>query len=53
MLFNLSESLGGNTFDQIPEAAKGFMMEMSYENFSTKEKGSMQVLDIQKPTTEF
>lgn len=48
MLFNLSESLGGNTFDQIPEAAKGFMMEMTYENFSTKEKGSMQVLDIQK-----
>lgn len=48
MLFNLSESLGGNTFDQIPEAAKGFMMEMSYENFATKEKGSMQVLDIQK-----
>lgn len=48
MLFNLSESLGANTFDHIPEEAKGFMMEMSYENFSKKEKGFMQVLDIEK-----
>lgn len=48
MLFNLSESLGANTFDHIPEEAKGFMMEMSYENFSKKEKGFMKVLDIEK-----
>lgn len=46
MLFNVSKSLGGNTFDQIPESAKGFMMEMHFENLSNNEKGNMTVTDI-------
>ncbi len=48
MFFNLSNSLGGNSFSNIPEEAKGFMMEMNFENSSTNEKGSMTVIDIQK-----
>lgn len=47
MFFNLSKSLGGNTFDDIPKEAQGFMMEMSYENLSKNEKGNMVVIDIQ------
>ena len=47
MFFNLSKSLGGNTFDDIPKEAQGFMMEMSYENLSNNEKGNMVVIDIQ------
>ena len=47
MFFNLSKSLGGNTFDDIPKEAQGFMMEMSYENISNNEKGNMVVIDIQ------
>ena len=46
MLFNVSKSLGGNTFDQIPGSAKGFMMEMHFENLSNNEKGNMTVTDI-------
>jgi hypothetical protein len=48
MFFNISQSLGGKTFDDIPESAKGFMMEMHFENLSNKEKGSMTVVDIEK-----
>ena len=48
MFFNISKSLGGNTFDDIPENAQGFMMEMYFENLSNMEKGSMKVTDIEK-----
>ena len=47
MFFNLSKSLGGNSFNTIPEEAKGFMMEMQFENIDTNEKGKMTVIDIQ------
>jgi len=47
MFFNISKSLGGNTFDNIPENAQGFMMEMHFENSSNMEKGSMTVIDIE------
>lgn len=50
MFFNISQSLGGNTFENIPESAKGFMMEMHFEDQSTNEKGVMKVKDIQKTT---
>jgi len=48
MFFNISKSLGGNTFENIPETAKGFMMEMHFENLSTMETGIMTVTDIKK-----
>jgi len=48
MFFNISKSLGGNTFENIPETAKGFMMEMHFENLSTMETGIMTVTDIEK-----
>ena len=48
MFFNISKSLGGNTFENIPENAKGFMMEMYFENLSDREKGSMKVVDIKR-----
>jgi len=48
MFFNLSKSLGGNTFANIPEEAQGLMMEMNYEYLNKPEKGSMKVVDIQK-----
>jgi len=48
MFFNISKSLGGNTFDNIPENAQGFMMEMHFENTSNMEKGSMTVIDIKR-----
>lgn len=48
MFYNISKSLGGNTFDQIPENAKGFMMEMYFEDLQDKQKGSMKVIDIQE-----
>lgn len=47
MFFNISQSLGGNSFSTVPEEAKGFMMEMKFENTETNEKGSMTVIDIQ------
>jgi len=50
MFLNLSESLGGNKFQNIPNAAKGFMMEMHFENISNGEKGSMVVTGITKKT---
>lgn len=48
MFFNISKSLGGNTFEEIPDHAKGFMMEMHFENLTNNEKGSMTVINIQK-----
>ena len=47
MFFNLSKSLGGNSFDTIPDEAKGFMMEMHFENAENNEKTTMTVIDIQ------
>ncbi|MDN3641233.1 DUF4412 domain-containing protein [Lutimonas halocynthiae] len=47
MFFNLSKSLGGNSFNTIPEEAKGFMMEMHYENSENNETTTMTVIDIQ------
>ena len=52
MFFNMSQSLGGNTFGEIPSEAKGFMMEMNYEDLSSKEKSKMQVVDIKNETKE-
>ena len=46
MFFNMSRSLGGNTFGDIPAEANGFMMEMNFENLSTNEKSHMQVVEI-------
>ena len=48
MFFNISKSLGGNTFDNIPKNAQGFMMEMHFENSSNGQKGSMTVVNIDK-----
>ena len=48
MFLNMSKSLGGNEFQNIPDAAQGFMMEMHYENKSKNEKGSMVVTGISK-----
>ena len=48
MFFNLSKSLGGNSFNSIPEEAKGFMMEMHFEDTDSNEKGTMTVIDIQE-----
>ena len=48
MFFNISKSLGGNTFENIPENAQGFMMEMHFENSSNGQKGSMTVVNIDK-----
>jgi len=47
MFFNLSKSLGGNSFNTIPEEAQGFMMEMHYENSENNETTTMTVIDIQ------
>lgn len=52
MFFNMSQSLGGNTFGEIPSEARGFMMEMNYEDLSSKEKSKMQVVDIKNETKE-
>lgn len=48
MFYNISESLGGNTFKNIPKDAKGFMMEMHFENLENGEKGKMVVTEINK-----
>lgn len=48
MFANLNKSLGNNPFQNIPEAAKGFMMEMHFNNANNKEKSSMIVKEISK-----
>ena len=50
MFYNLNKSLGGNTFGKVPNDAKGFMMEMSFEDKTKNEKGRMLVKDIQEKT---
>ena len=52
MFFNISRSLGGNSFNQVPSEAKGFLMEMSFANKNTGEKGSMVVKEIRKERRE-
>lgn len=47
MFFNLSSSLGGNSFTNVPDEAKGVMMEMHFEDSKRKEKGTMTVIDIE------
>ena len=48
MFYSISESLGGNTFKNIPKDANGFMMEMHFENLVSGEKGKMIVTEINK-----
>lgn len=48
MFFSLNESLGGKKFSHIPNEAKGFIMEMHYENLANGEKGKMLVTKIEK-----
>lgn len=48
MFANLNKSLGSNSFQNTPEAAKGFMMEMHFNNVNNKEKSSMIVKEISK-----
>ncbi len=48
MFYSINESLGGNTFANIPKDAQGFMMEMHFENLVNGEKGKMIVTDINK-----
>ncbi len=50
MFMNMSKSLGGSAFSNVPESAKGFMMEMHYENKLDNEQSSMVVTDIIKKT---
>jgi len=48
MFFNLGESLGGNTFKNIPKGASGLMMEMHYEDVLNGESGKMVAKEINK-----
>lgn len=48
MFFSLNESLGGKKFSHIPDEAKGFMMEMHFENLVNGEKGTMHATKINK-----
>ncbi len=48
MFFNISKSLGGNSFQNIPKEAKGLMMEMNFEQKTGKGKGRMLVKEIRK-----
>lgn len=50
LFYSLSRSLGGSTFHEIPESAKGLMMEMNFSNSATGEKGKMVITDIQNET---
>jgi hypothetical protein len=48
MFFNISQSLGGNSFGNVPKEAKGLMMEMDFESKSNNERGKMIVKEIRK-----
>ncbi|MCK4561418.1 MAG: DUF4412 domain-containing protein [Flavobacteriaceae bacterium] len=48
MFANFNKSLDNNPFQNIPEAAKGFMMEMHFNNANNEEKSSMIVKEISK-----
>ena len=48
MFYNISKSLGGNSFQNVPKDAKGLMMEMNFENKNTQGKGRMLVKEIRK-----
>ena len=48
MFFNISRSLGGNSFGNVPKEAKGLMMEMNFESKTSNERGKMIVKEIRK-----
>ena len=48
MFFNMSKSLGGNSFQNIPQEAKGLLMEMNFEHKTKNENGKMVVKEIRK-----
>ena len=48
MFYNVSKSLGGSSFANIPKEAKGLMMEMQFENKNKDERGKMVVKEIRK-----
>lgn len=48
MFFNISKSLGGNSFKNIPKEAKGLMMEMNFEHKTKKDRGKLLVKEIRK-----
>ena len=48
MFYNVSKSLGGSSFGNIPKEAKGLMMEMQFEHKSKDESGKMIVKEIRK-----
>jgi hypothetical protein len=48
MFFNISKSLGGNSFGNVPKEAKGLMMEMNFESKTSNERGKMIVKEIRK-----
>jgi hypothetical protein len=52
MFFNISKSLGENSFQNIPSDAKGLMMEMNFEHKTKKEKGKMVVKEIRKESRD-
>lgn len=47
MFFNMSKSLGGKTFDEIPDEAQGLMMELFFDDSVSKQKGQMRVTAIE------
>ncbi|WKK66184.1 DUF4412 domain-containing protein [Lutimonas zeaxanthinifaciens] len=47
MFLNLSKSLGGNTFNEIPEEAHGLMMEMFFHDSNSNQKGQMKLTSIE------
>ncbi len=51
MFSNLNKSLGGDQFNNYPDAAKGLMMEMHFES-KNGEKSNMKIIDINKKSTE-
>ncbi|MEN8124268.1 MAG: DUF4412 domain-containing protein [Bacteroidota bacterium] len=51
MFSNLNRSLGGDQFNNFPDAAKGLMMEMFFEG-KNGEKNTMKVIDINKKSSE-
>lgn len=52
MFFNFSKSLGGKTFDEIPEDAQGLMMELFFDDSTSDQKGQMKVTEIKSIDTK-
>ncbi len=51
MFSNLNISLGGDQFNNYPDAVKGLMMEMYFEG-ENGEKSNMKIIDINKKSSE-